>query len=535
MTKGSPWRVPWRMPWRERKAEKGRRRVGPRGFVLLCAVFYALVIGGLAAYKHEVYASSRFDLGNMDQAVWNSSQGRLLEATDENGELTSRLKNHADLLLLLFAPLYWPAPSPHWLLAAQAAVVALGTVPLFWLARRFLRGDSQSDWPAALIAAAYLFNPGLQSANLFDFHAQTMAGTFLLFAFHYLLEKRLLAFVVFAVLAALTKEGIVLAVAMMGLYAIYPLRRPRWGAPIFALCVGYFLVIVLLVIPAFNAGEGSLLVEERYEAFGGSLGGVAKTALTDPLFTLRFVLAGAKSAYLAQLAAPTGFLALLAPHLLAIPLPELAVNLLSERPQMTDIRYHYSAPIIPFAYLAAAAGVRNLLRLFERMEGSHRRPFSWLERIVPGKGLRERLPLLLGLGMLVVGVELDYQNGPLPLFRSPMNDNTAIEPAPASHRAALDEAVALIPIDPGVKVSATNSLGPHLSHRRYLYLFPVIEDADYVIVDQARPAYDTNNSSPVLNLQSLQRLRSDPRYKEIYAENGVLVFEKMERAPPTSA
>lgn len=527
MKKGRPWRTPRHAgllarAGRERRLGKGRRRIGPRGFVLLCAALYVIVIGGLAAYKHEVYLSSRFDLGNMDQAVWNSSQGRFLEATDESGELTSRLKNHADFLLLLYAPLYWFAPSPHWLLATQAAVVALGAVPLYWLARRFLR----RDWPAALIAAAYLLNPGLQSANLFDFHAQTMAGTFLLFAFHYLLEKRLPPFVVFAVLAALTKEGIVLAVAMMGLYAVYPLRRPRWGVPILALGVAYFLAIMLLAIPAFNAGEESLLIEDRYAAFGGSLGGVAKTALTDPLFTLRFVLAGTKGAYLAGLVAPTGFLALLAPHLLLIPLPELAVNLLSERPQMTDVRYHYSAPIIPFAYLAAAAGIHNLLRLLERAESSRRRPFSWLGRVVPGQGARERLALWIGLAILILGIELVYREGPLPLFRSPANENTVIEPAPASHREALDEAVALVPEDPGVEVSATNALGPHLSHRRHLYLFPLIKDADYVVVDQARPAYDTNNSSPVLNLQSLQRLRAGPRYKEIYAESGVLVFEK---------
>ncbi|MGH3146506.1 MAG: DUF2079 domain-containing protein, partial [Rubrobacter sp.] len=472
-----------------------------------------------------VYLSSRFDLGNMDQAVWNSSEGRPLEATDENGELTSRLKNHADFLLFLFAPLYWIAPSVHWLLAAQAAVVALGALPLYWLARRFL----QRDWPAALIAAAYLLNPGLQSANLFDFHAQTMAGTFLLFAFYFLLEKRLLPFALCAVLAASTKEGIVLVVAMMGLYAVYPLRRPRWGVLILALGTAYFLAILLLVIPAFNAGEVSMLVEERYEVFGGSLGGVVRTALTDPVFTLRYVLAGAKGAYLASLVAPTGFLAMLAPHLLLIPLPELAVNLLSERPQMTDTRYHYSAPIVPFVYLAAAVGVRNLLLLLERAKSLRHRPFDRLGRLVPGRTTREKLLIWVCIAILVTGFEIDYRTGPLPLFRSPANDNTAIEPAPASHREALHEAVALVPEDPEVEVSATNALGPHLSYRTHLYLFPRIEDADYVIVDQVRPAYDTNNSTPVLNLQSVRRLRDDPRYGLIFDENGVLVFEKKER------
>lgn len=474
-------------------------------------------------YKHEIYASARFDLGNMDQAVWNSSEGRPLETTDENGELTSRLKNHADFLLFLFVPLYWLSASPHWLLAIQAVVVAVGAVPLYWLARRFLK----REWPAALISVAYLLNPGLQAANLFDFHAQMMAGTFLLFTFHYLLEKRLWPFLIFASLAAVTKEGIVLIVAMMGLYAIYPLKRLRWGLPVFVLGTAYFLATMLLIIPVFNDGGASQLVEGRYEEFGGSLGGVVKTTLTHPLFTLRFLLSLEKVLYLAYLAGTTGFLALLAPPILALPLPELAVNLLSDRPQMVNVRYHYSASIIPFVYVAAAAGVSNLLWLFQRAKSWRRWPFSFVRRLVPGEGLREKLPFVLALGVLLLGVELNYRVGPLPVFHSPESPSV-IEPAPEAHRLALDEAVTLIPKDPAVKVSATNNLGPHLSHRRYLYLFPTVGDADYVIIDQTKPGYDTR-LSPVLNIQSLQRLRRDPAYAEVYAESGIVVYEKWER------
>ncbi len=504
---------------RLRKVLGGLKRPGPREVVIAVSVLYVVLFSFLSIYKHEIYASSRFDLGNMDQAVWNSAQGRILEATDEQGEITSRLKNHTDFLLLAFVPLYWIIPSPYWLLIGQAAAVGLGAIPLYWLAKRFLG----RDWPAAIISFAYLFNYGLQAANLFDFHAQMMAGTFLLFAFHYMLERRLFLFVLFAALASFTKEEISLLVAMMGLYALFVEKRPKWGIPIVLAGAAYFLLLMQIVIPAFNVGDTSQLVEGRYEAFGGSMGGVVRTTITDPFFTLSFLFSGDKPLYLASLLGLTGFLSLFAPFVLAIPLPELAINLLSDRPQMANIRYHYSAPILPFVYVAAAAGIRNLLWLFRRATGIRRRLFSWLGRLVSGETVREKLPLFLALGILLFGAQIDYESGPLPLFSSPSNTATVIHPPSREHLAALNEAVSLVP--DGAKVSATNQIGPHLAQRRYLYLFPTIQDADYVVVDETTPAYDTY-INPVLNLQTTSELRRSPEYRKIYERDGVLVFER---------
>jgi uncharacterized membrane protein len=450
----------------------------------------------------------------MDQAVWNSSHGRILEATDEHGEITNRLKNHADFLLLAFVPLDWIKESPYWLLIVQAAVVGLGALPLYWLARRFLG----REWPAALIAVAYLFNPGLQSANLFDFHAQMMAGTFLLFAFHYLLERRLAAFVLFAVLASLTKEGISLIVAMMGVYAVLALRRPRWGVPVFIGGVGYFLLVMLLLIPLFNAGDESRLVDERYEVLGGSLPGFVVTTLSSPLFVLEHALSGEKVSYLLHLTGYAGLLGLFSPAVLLIPLPEVAINLLSERPQMSNINYHYSATIIPFMYAAFAAGLSNLMRAGAYL--GDLLPKQWTYRL-PGNTLIEAVPLTAALWLCLFNVYLDYNKGPFSV--SGFDNPVVMRPLPEAYIENLDEAVALIPED--AKVSASNWIGPHLAHRRHLYLFPVIKDAEYVVIDLARPSYYTGVDRQ--RTYALARnLLDDPEYRLMYSRDNVAVFER---------
>lgn len=512
------------------KADK-RGGIQPGMVVLFFVVVYFVVFAYLSLNRHEVYSSSRFDLGNMDQAVWNSAEGRILETTDEFGELGSRLKNHADFLLLVFVPLYWIQPSVAWLLVVQAAVVALGALPLYWLCTRFLDSVAQPRWAAALITVAYLFSFGLQSANLFDFHPQTMAGTLLLFTFYYLLEKRLWPFVVFAVLAALAKEEISLMVAMMGLYAIYPLKRPRWGLPVFAAGTAYFLMVMLFVIPAFNDGDSSRLVAERYEVLGGSFGGLLRTFVSDPLLVLSYALSDGKSYYLFYLFGVGGLLGPLAPFVFAIPMPEVAVNLLSGRPQMSNIHYHYSAPIIPFAYLASAAGLANLIRWSLRLK--QRYPDGLLLRRVSREALMAGLPLAFALWILFFNVYMDYLKGPVPWSRfGGVPNPVAMQSLSDRYVENVDQAIALVPKDPNVKVSASNWFGPHLSQRRHLYLFPVIKDADYVVVDLARPSYGTE-VNPAKATAVVQRLRNNPDYRQVFSKKNVAVFERVPQDPPT--
>ena len=108
-------------------------------------------------------------------------------------------------------PLWWRWPDLL-LLVAQAAVVALGALPVFWLARKHL-GSARA---APRLRAAYLLYPPVQWLVLDDFHAVALACPLLLFGFWYLDEDRPGAFAVVASLAMLTKEEIGFAVAGLG-------------------------------------------------------------------------------------------------------------------------------------------------------------------------------------------------------------------------------------------------------------------------------------------------------------------------------
>ena len=91
------------------------------------------------------------------------------------------------------------------------------------------------------------------------------------------------------------------------------------------------------------------------------------------------------------------------------------------------------------------------------------------------------------------------------------------------HDAAARRALALIPQD--APVSATNSLGAHLSARRRIFSFPVLEEAVWVAVDERRLTY-LDSLRPDRAREPLAALERDPRFRRVFAEDGVLVFRR---------
>src|SRR3972149_7190350 len=71
-------------------------------FVYLAVPLYAVTFALLSVLQHQGFQTHAFDLGNMDQAVWNTAQGRPLEFTNWSGG-TNRLAAPLEALLFLGA------------------------------------------------------------------------------------------------------------------------------------------------------------------------------------------------------------------------------------------------------------------------------------------------------------------------------------------------------------------------------------------------------------------------------------------------
>jgi uncharacterized membrane protein len=457
---------------------------------------FAVGLTALSIGRQRAFNTGRFDLGNMTQAVWATAHGNFLQVTNLAGDQTSRLGSHFDPILAALAPIWLVWASPDMLMAVQALAVALGALPVFWLARKHLA----SQRGGLGFALAYLLYPATQWLTLNEFHPVAFACPLLLFAFWYLDEDRLVPFAVFSLLAICSKEEIGLVVAGFGIWYLFSRKRRREGFAILAAGVAATALAVEVIVPHFSGNSSAFY--SRYSDIGGSPGGILKTAFTHPWDIVTFAFTQSHLDYLAHMLVPLGLLSFLSPVVLIAALPEVVLNVLSKNPYQTSVYFHYTAGLIPPLVIAGVLGAGRLTR--------------WSPRAAP----------LLGPAVVVLAVLSNFWLGAIPVWASRpggsdyQRNATHVTP----HDRITARAVAIIPGH--AVVSATNSLGAHLSARRRILSFPRIDDATWVAVDETNGSY-LDGTGPLPMETDVAALRRDPGWKLVFEQDGVLVFRRV--------
>ncbi len=453
---------------------------------------YIAFFGSLTVQKHNAFQTTAFDLGNVDQAVWNTRHGHLLAMTNIEG-LTNRLGTHVEPILLPISLLYFVWSDPRALLLLQTVVIALGAWPVYLLARRaadvsrltfdasrltfdasrltfdasrltFDASRLTFDILPLTFATAYLLFPALQSANLFDFHAVSLAPTLFLWAFYCLETERWGWYTLLAVLTMSCKEDMPLLVMMLGLYALIVRRRWRAGLATVIGAGVWFLGAVGWIMPHFDTQEVSPFAS-RYAYLGDGPLAMAITLVTRPGIVLDQLRTAGALIYLRDLLAPLGFLSLLAPQVLILAAPTLATNLLSTDGFMHQLEgFHYGVTLAPIVVVSAAYGTAWLTRRLARV-----RP----------------LPLLLAALVLAATLLYHRAHGYTPLAAR----FAGSWPQVTDHHRLGEEIAGRIPTE--ASLAALPYLNPHASQRRQLFVIDRVENglpaplhqADYVWLD----------------------------------------------------
>jgi uncharacterized membrane protein len=438
----------------------------PKLLLWLLILTYAILFGALSIQRHDAFMTHTRDLGNMDQPIWNTLHGRILEETRGDGRQSTRLTDHFEPIFIPLALVFLLWDNVKSLLLLQTIFIALGALPTYWLAReRFARpaDPAAGRWLALAFSAAYLLFPALEAANLAEFHAVPLAVPLLLFAYYFGRRGQAAGFWTFALLALTVKEDIALIVFMLGLYFLIKGPRRAWGLGLAGLSLAWFALATFVVIPYFGrqvyAGLGNSIYFSRYGELGNGPAQIALTLLRRPALVFSTLLTADRLLYLAGLLASVGFLALLDPLTSLIALPPLALNLLSNYPAMYSGEMHYSAPAVPFLVAGAVGGA------------------GWLhDRLTAGGRLRPTVARWgIAVWLLLCSLSMQAMRGYTPLslrFQAP---------AVTEHHRLLARFAAQIPTD--APLSTTPSLFPHFSHRTRIHQFPVIADAEYILLD----------------------------------------------------
>ena len=427
----------------------------------------------------------------MDQTVWNTINGRIFQTSNDSGQIISRLAGHADFVLILLSPSYLLWSHPKMLLLIQTLVLGIGGVFVFLIAKEILKNKNF----ALLFGFLFLVNPLPQFTNLYDFHPVSLATTFLLASFYFLIKRKYLLLTFFLILSGLTKEQVWAVVLFFGFpLLIQKTKKIKFlGAGIIFFSLIIFWYLIWHAIPQKAGGVHFAL--SYFSDFGDSPTEVVKNFFISPQKIASTIFEGHRLDYLRQIFMPLGFLSLLSPLYLIFAIPDLLINLLSNNTQLHQIYYQYTSTITPFIFISSIFAVKKITKWFPKLPKTY-----------------------IIIYLFLFSLYCAYSYGPLPYANKP---NTDMLTKLQSNGKAIEDFLSKIPEK--YTVAATNNLGSHVSHRQRVFTVPLgIGKADFVIF-LLNP---DSTSSLSEEIKMSDNLRSDKNYTEVYSKDHFVVFKK---------
>lgn len=300
-----------------------------------------------------------YDLGIMDQVVYNSSRGRILEMTNQTfNKNMSRLAIHFDPILVIFAPLYRVFPHFSILLFFQSLIIGLGALAVFLLGKRIIKNEKISF----LFSLLYLLHFQNQRAILFDFHSVVLSTSFFLFAAYFYEIKKYFWFFFFIFLSLLTKEHVGLIVFFFGLYILLLRRNLKIG--FFTVFIGslFFIVANNWLIPYFR--QESHFALKYFSDFGYSQKEIFFSLIKKPNLIIEKIISPKNFDYHQRLLFGNLY-SLFSPLVYLVALPEYLINLLSKNSNMRSYYFHYQSIIIAFSFYSLIKGFKNFYDLIK--------------------------------------------------------------------------------------------------------------------------------------------------------------------------
>ncbi|MGO8948839.1 MAG: DUF2079 domain-containing protein [Ktedonobacterales bacterium] len=483
------------------------------GLVACLVILYIVVMSGYVVGLQNAFLTSAEDLGIMDQVLWNTSHGHFMiqsicnSVTDTNclGPVFSRFAIHFEPILIVLSLFYLVIPNVNFLLVLQVVVVGTGAFPAYLLATRRLRNVV---W-GLVFAGIFLIYPSLQAAVIFSFHPETLAATTVMWALYFLAVRRYRWLILFCFITLLCKETLTLDVIAIGAFVALIQRRPRIGLILIAMGAG-MLALALLTMHIASPTGGSPVA--------GRLGNLEHS----PLATLAAMVKDPRRhAYLLKLLAPSGFLALLSPWMLALAVPSIFLNMASSDSLMYSGLYQYNTDIVPILVAASIDALVWLAPLLERYAAYLRQTLAERLPQVAKRVIWLVRPQLLAL-VIIAGVGIGGRTSVQQTFHVDAMIVRETFPSISQHDQLGQRIAESVP--QGASVSAQSTLVPHLSERYRIYQFPFQDDqADYVFVDVTTGDYYPFPGASEY-VSEVQRLLASCQFHVATAQDGYLLL-----------
>ncbi|MDD5465379.1 MAG: DUF2079 domain-containing protein [Candidatus Omnitrophica bacterium] len=417
-------------------------------FLSLVLAFIFLYIGIM---RHFAFSSAGIDMGVTDQAIWNTVKGRLFFSSIDGN--INHLGAHFEPVLFLIAPLYFIWPNIIILIFLQAFAVGLAVFPLYLIAKERLK----SRFLVFTFILAYFLSRPLRGAGLLDFHTDVFLIPLAFISYYLLITKRTFWSVIAIFLMLCCKESAAVLVFAYGIFSFICLKRYRFGLALLVLAIAWWAFVTNFVMPHF--ANTKVYPYLKWLPFGATYTENILAVIKNPALLINLFFSNDKLIYYAKLFVPLGMLSFLSPQhyvLFLLPIAFQAIGSINH-PGMSTITSHYPAHVLPFIFISAICGAGRLV--------------NFIRNKFPVKDIEKRVSICLAAIIIFLSLFFFGKSDGHKLSKF-------IHSAKQLHSSEIRMALKNIP--EGASVSAVHRLVPHLTHRKYIYIWENSPDSRYL-------------------------------------------------------
>lgn len=480
-----------------------------RWFFRVSFFLFALIFASITFVNHYCFRTYAFDLGINNNAIYDYAHFRWNDCMLMQPKFTNVLSDHFSLIPIIVSPLSWLFGS-YTMLVVQWLGLLFGGYGIYIFFKR------KTDKPyLPVLAMIHFFSLFCIYESLgFDYHDNMMAAMFVPWFINYFDQQDWKRASLFFLLILITKENMALWMGFLapalGLLYLKNKKQVKLGFLFGFIGLVYFAIIVGAVIPAL-ANENRTYMHFKYDVLGENYGEAIQTLVTRPGYWIEYLynnptgipeLDNLKTDLYIMLLFAGGWALFLRPQYLIMLVPIFAQKVFSNGWEKWGIYYQYSIEFAPILTIAV---------------------FDALNRIKkpqPALVLASFIAVIAMASTIIKmeGNKFDWYDIDRERFYS-----TDHYVQPDFDIKELHKALDIIPAN--ANVSAQAFVVPHLCFRDNIYHYPVVNNADYVVLVTA-----ANNTYKMHSLQaqkdSVEAYRHKPNWEVLYDKNSTLIARR---------
>lgn len=478
----------------------------PLAFWFILAGF-AILFGLISLVNHYNFRTYAFDLGIFNNSLYDYAHFRVDQCTVMEPGFRNVLSDHFNLLPALMSPFYWLFGS-YTLLVIQILAILWGSVGIYKVVSTLTR----NAWPGLLAMLHFLTMWGVFSALAYDYHDNVIAAMLVPWFIYALHRNSTALTLVFFVLILISKENMALWMVFicLGLGIHYRREREKRGKLVLlaGLAAIYFIGVMQWIMPAL-ADPGRNYLHFDYAALGKNFPEAVRFISSNPVETVSLLFKnhlndplydGIKMELWLAVVLSGGIALLIRPAFLIMLVPVFAQKLFSDHYEYWGLNNHYSIEFVPIITLALYVFISDI------------------------RNIKTQKIIAIGMLLISIGASFSFLDHRVSKHYKKANHRFYQKTHYVRHFNTGEIHDYLAKVPDTVSVSAQNMLVPHLAFREKIYTFPVIHDAELIILLPADS--DTYPFSKVDYDTRLTELSANTDWERQPSPASMLVFKR---------